>query len=62
MRTEHARLLITTTGLEAKVVAARSGFDNPARMASAFKRTLGMSPRAYRGWFASQRAGGRAEP
>ena len=55
LRTEHARLLISTTGLEAKVVAARSGFENPARMASAFKRTLGMSPRAYRGLFARER-------
>ena len=61
LRTEHARLLISTTGLEAKVVAARSGFDNPARMASAFKRTLGMSPRAYRGLFARQRPGARTE-
>jgi transcriptional regulator GlxA family with amidase domain len=61
LRTEHARLLITTTALEAKVVAARSGFDNPARMASAFKRTLGMSPRAYRGLFARQRSSPRVE-
>jgi transcriptional regulator GlxA family with amidase domain len=52
LRTEHARLLITTTPLEAKVIAARSGFENPARMARAFQRTLGMSPRAYRALFA----------
>jgi len=52
LRTENARLLITTTPLEAKVVAARSGFANPARMARAFQRTLGMSPRAYRELFA----------
>ena len=54
LRTEHARLLITTTLLEAKVVAARSGFENPARMARAFHRTLGMSPRAYRALFAGR--------
>jgi len=54
LRTENARLLITTTPLEAKVVAARSGFENPARMARAFQRTLGMSPRAYRELFAQR--------
>lgn len=59
LRTENARLLITTTPLEAKVVAARSGFENPARMARAFQRTLGMSPRAYRALFAEPR--GRPE-
>jgi transcriptional regulator GlxA family with amidase domain len=48
---EHARLLITNQGLSAKVVAARSGFDNPVRMARAFQRTLGVSPRAYRALF-----------
>jgi transcriptional regulator GlxA family with amidase domain len=48
---EHARLLITNEGLSAKVVAARSGFDNPVRMARAFQRTLGVSPRAYRALF-----------
>jgi transcriptional regulator GlxA family with amidase domain len=52
LRTEHARLLITTTPLEAKVIAARSGFESPARMARAFQRTLGVSPRAYRALFA----------
>lgn len=55
LRTEHARLLISTTGLAAKVVAARSGFENPARMARAFQRTLGMSPRGYRALFARAR-------
>jgi len=60
LRTENARLLITTTPLEAKVVAARSGFENPARMARAFQRTLGMSPRAYRALFA-ERTRGRLE-
>ncbi len=54
LRTEHARLLITTTRLEAKVVAARSGFANPARMARAFQRTLGLTPRAYRALFSRQ--------
>ncbi|HTA92571.1 MAG TPA: helix-turn-helix domain-containing protein, partial [Polyangiaceae bacterium] len=51
LRTEHARLLISTTRLEAKVVAARSGFENPSRMARAFQRTLGLTPRAYRALF-----------
>jgi transcriptional regulator GlxA family with amidase domain len=52
LRTEHARLLITTTKLEAKVIAARSGFENPARMARAFRRTLGLTPSGYRALFA----------
>ena len=52
LRTEHARLLIATTALEAKVVAARSGFENPARMARAFQRTLGLTPSGYRALFA----------
>jgi len=63
LRTENARLLLTTTPLEAKVVAARSGFENPARMARAFQRTLGMSPRAYRALFAdAQRDVPESEP
>lgn len=56
LRTEHARLLITTTRLEAKVVAARSGFATPARMARAFQRTLGLTPRAYRALFSRPNA------
>ena len=60
LRTEHARLLVTTTELEAKVVAARSGFESPARMARAFQRTLGMSPRGYRALFARQKTRSRA--
>jgi len=60
LRTEHARLLISTTALEAKRVAARSGFENPARMARAFQRTLGMTPRAYRALFASGRTAAKA--
>ncbi|HYQ40499.1 MAG TPA: helix-turn-helix domain-containing protein [Polyangiaceae bacterium] len=57
LRTENARLLMTTTPLEAKVIAARSGFENPGRMARAFQRTLGMSPRAYRALFAQAKTG-----
>jgi transcriptional regulator GlxA family with amidase domain len=52
LRVEHAKLLISTTALEAKVVAARSGFENPARMAHAFQRTLGLTPSGYRALFA----------
>jgi transcriptional regulator GlxA family with amidase domain len=61
LRTEHARLLITTTGLEAKVVAARSGFENPARMARAFQRTLGLTPSGYRALFARGHTSARAK-
>jgi transcriptional regulator GlxA family with amidase domain len=51
---EQARLLITNGGLSAKAIAARSGFDNPVRMARAFQRTLGVSPSSYRALFARQ--------
>lgn len=50
---EHARLLLSNGGLSAKVIAARSGFDNPVRMARAFQRTLGLTPRGYRALFAN---------
>lgn len=49
---EHARLLLSKGGVSAKLVAARSGFDNPVRMARAFQRTLGLTPRGYRALFA----------
>jgi len=55
LRTENARLLIANTTLEAKEVATRCGFENPSRMARAFQRTLGMSPRAYRELFTAAR-------
>lgn len=51
---EQARLLINSGGLSAKVVAARSGFDNPVRMARAFQRTLGVTPTSYRALFGRQ--------
>jgi transcriptional regulator GlxA family with amidase domain len=48
LRAEHARLLLSTTALGTKAVAARTGFENPARMTRAFRRTLGVTPRDYR--------------
>jgi transcriptional regulator GlxA family with amidase domain len=48
LRAEHARLLLTTTALGTKTVAARAGFVSAARMARAFRRTLGVTPREYR--------------
>jgi transcriptional regulator GlxA family with amidase domain len=48
LRAEHARLLLGTTDLGTKAIAARAGFDNPERMARAFRRTLGVTPRDYR--------------
>ena len=48
LRVEHARTLLATTTLGTKVVAARSGFGTPHRMARAFERTLGVAPRDYR--------------
>jgi transcriptional regulator GlxA family with amidase domain len=53
VRAEHAKLLLTTTGLGTKTVAARAGFDSPVRMARAFQRTFGVSPREFRRTFGS---------
>lgn len=62
LRTEHARLLISTTKLDAKVVAARSGFANSARMARAFQRTLGVRPSNYRVMFGREHGAQPAAP
>jgi transcriptional regulator GlxA family with amidase domain len=48
LRVEHARGLLATRRHPAKVVAARSGFADAAQLARAFRRTLGLTPRAYR--------------
>ena len=48
LRTEHARMLLTTTTLPAKIVAARCGFGTAARMSRVFVRELGLAPREYR--------------
>ncbi len=48
LRVEHARTLLATTALGAKTIASRSGFGSAARMAAAFERSLGMTPREYR--------------
>lgn len=47
LRVEHARTLLSTSTLSSKLLAARSGFGNVARMNRAFERELGMSPREY---------------
>ncbi len=48
LRVEQARTLVSTTKLGTKVIAARCGFGSAARMARAFERVLGISPRDYR--------------
>jgi transcriptional regulator GlxA family with amidase domain len=48
LRAEHARLLLGTTSLGTKTVAARAGFDTPARLNRVFRRTLGVTPGHYR--------------
>jgi len=48
LRVEHARTLIADGKLPQKSLAAKSGFDNPARLKRAFDRELGMTPRDYR--------------
>jgi transcriptional regulator GlxA family with amidase domain len=48
LRVEHARTLLGSTELPAKALAAECGFGNAARMARAFEREIGMSPREFR--------------
>ena len=48
LRVEHARTLLATGDLPAKVLAARCGFGNPTRMKRAFEREIGIGPREYR--------------
>jgi len=48
LRVEHARLLLSTTPLQAKPLAATCGFGSPAMMNRAFRRELGVLPREYR--------------
>jgi transcriptional regulator GlxA family with amidase domain len=60
LRAEHARLLLSTTALGTKTIAARSGFDSPARMTRAFRRTLGVTPRDFRLVFGDAGGKGRS--
>lgn len=48
LRVEHARTLLTTSALPAKVLAAQCGFGNTTRMKRAFQRELGIGPLEYR--------------
>jgi transcriptional regulator GlxA family with amidase domain len=48
LRVEQARTLLATTALGTKTIASRNGFGSAARMAAAFERSLGMTPREYR--------------
>jgi transcriptional regulator GlxA family with amidase domain len=56
LRVEQARTLLATTELGTKTIAARSGFPSAPRMARAFERALGVSPRAYRLMFTAANA------
>jgi transcriptional regulator GlxA family with amidase domain len=48
LRVEQARILLSTSELSAKTLAAECGFGNATRMKRAFERELGMGPREYR--------------
>jgi transcriptional regulator GlxA family with amidase domain len=48
LRIEHARTLLITSSLPAKVLAAQCGFGNSTRMKRVFQRELGMGPIEYR--------------
>jgi transcriptional regulator GlxA family with amidase domain len=48
LRIEHARTLLITSSLPAKVLAAQCGFGNSTRMKRVFQRELGIGPIEYR--------------
>lgn len=48
LRVEHARILLSSSALPAKTLAAQCGFGNAVRMRRAFERELGLGPREYR--------------
>jgi transcriptional regulator GlxA family with amidase domain len=54
LRVEQARILLGSTQLGTKTIAARCGFGSPARMGRAFSRALGVAPREYRMMFAER--------
>lgn len=51
LRVEAARRLLEENSHAVPVVAAQCGFGNPETMRVAFRRTLGVSPKAYRNRF-----------
>jgi AraC-like DNA-binding protein len=52
LRVSHACGLLVRTHLRVKAIAAASGFPQSARMASAFRTHIGVSPKEYRRIFA----------
>jgi LacI family transcriptional regulator len=48
VRVERAKHLLVETDLPMPVVAARSGFSSPQRLATVFRQLSGMSPLSYR--------------
>jgi transcriptional regulator GlxA family with amidase domain len=48
LRSDHARVLLATTGLSLKEISARCGFRDGAQLTRSFTRCFGVSPRAYR--------------
>lgn len=48
LRSDHARVLLETTGLALKEVAARCGFRDGAQLTRSFSRCFGVPPRGYR--------------
>ncbi len=48
VRVEHAKELLANTDLSMPIVAQRSGFSSPQRLAFVFRELTGMAPTAYR--------------
>jgi AraC family transcriptional regulator len=47
-RIEHAKALLASNGAPIALVARRVGFRTPGHFTTVFRRTTGMTPRAYR--------------
>lgn len=57
IRVDSARRLLETTTDQIEGIAAACGFRNEEQLRSAFRRTLGVTPRDYRRRFAPERSG-----
>jgi LacI family transcriptional regulator len=54
-RIEHAASLLSTTDLSIETIAERAGYSDRFHFSSAFRRAMGVSPRAWRGAPAQER-------
>ncbi|MEP1594525.1 MAG: helix-turn-helix transcriptional regulator, partial [Halieaceae bacterium] len=49
MKMEHACYLLDSSDLSVKAIASQLGYEDPLYFSRIFSKTIGMSPRSYRG-------------